>query len=142
MTNTPQAVPSTDVNFRFSGHETFPCRYTWLPKAVSKLHQNPKLFAKEKEDDAMVALGVGKNMVRAIRFWADAAGVAEALKPRRLWQCPRWAGIERRILCNTRASFRRHATRSTATPKTGSSTRELTEEVSGPWSQKTPTSWW
>ncbi len=60
-------------NFRFSGHETFPCRYTWLPKAVIGIRENPRVFS--EEDDAMVALGVGKNMVRAIRFWADAAEV-------------------------------------------------------------------
>lgn len=62
------------MNFRFSGHETFPCRYTWLPKAVIGIRQNPRVFT--EEDDAMVSLGVGKNMVRAIRFWADAAEVA------------------------------------------------------------------
>lgn len=62
------------MNYRFSGHETFPCRYTWLPKAVIGIRNNPQVFS--EEDDAMVALGVGKNMVRAIRFWADAAEVA------------------------------------------------------------------
>jgi hypothetical protein len=62
------------VNYRFSGHETFPCRYAWLPKAVQSLAQDPALF--RNEDQAMVRLGVGKNMVRAIRFWADAAGVS------------------------------------------------------------------
>ncbi len=62
------------VNYRFSGHETFPCRYTWLPKAVQSLTQDPALF--RNEDQAMVRLGVGKNMVRAIRFWADATGVS------------------------------------------------------------------
>ena len=62
------------VNYRFSGHETFPCRYAWLPKAVRHLNSKPDLFS--DEDDAMVKLGVGKNMVRAIRFWADAASVA------------------------------------------------------------------
>lgn len=66
---------SKKVAFRFSGHETFPCRYAWLPKAVSGLTDNPRLFT--EEDDAMVELGVGKNMVRAIRFWADATFVAE-----------------------------------------------------------------
>lgn len=25
--------------YRFSGHETFPCRYTWLPKAVVALQE-------------------------------------------------------------------------------------------------------
>jgi hypothetical protein len=68
----PQKQAST-ANFRFSGHETFPCRYTWLPKAVRNLRENPALFA--DEDTAMVRLGVGKNMVRAIRFWADASEV-------------------------------------------------------------------
>jgi len=61
--------------FRFSGHETFPCRYSWLPKAYAALTANPRIFADENE--AMISLGVGKNMVRAIRFWAQAAGLAE-----------------------------------------------------------------
>lgn len=60
--------------YRISGHETFPCRYTWLPKAVRGLRENPKLFSDEV--DAMVTLGVGKNMVRSIRFWSQAAGMA------------------------------------------------------------------
>jgi len=61
--------------YRFSGHETFPCRYTWLPKAVVALQEAPHLF--KDIDEAMVVLGVGKNMVRAIRFWVGAAKVAE-----------------------------------------------------------------
>ena len=65
-------------SFRFSGHETFPCRYTWLPKAVCGLQEDPGLFSDENE--AMVRLGVGKNMVRAIRFWAEAAEVIRKLR--------------------------------------------------------------
>lgn len=64
---------SFEKTYRISGHETFPCRYTWLPKAVRGLHANPKLFSDEEE--AMVTLGVGKNMVRSIRFWSQAAGM-------------------------------------------------------------------
>lgn len=60
--------------FKFSGHETFPCRYAWLPKAYGALAANPEAFA--DEEDAMIALGVGKNMVRSIRFWTQAAGIA------------------------------------------------------------------
>jgi len=67
-----------DKKYRISGHETFPCRYTWLPKAVRGLSGNARLFSDEEQ--AMVELGVGKNMVRAIRFWAQAAGVATSLK--------------------------------------------------------------
>ena len=62
------------LNYRFSGHETFPCRYTWLPKAVQSLTRDALLF--RNEDQAMVRLGVGKNMVRAIRFWTEAAGMS------------------------------------------------------------------
>ena len=66
------------MTFKFSGHETFPCRYAWLPKAFVALKQNARLFT--DEEDAMIELGVGKNMVRAIRFWVDAVGVAEPTK--------------------------------------------------------------
>lgn len=60
---------------RFSGHETFACRYAWLPKAYRELSSNPDTFA--DEDQAMVRLGVGKNMVRSMRFWVEVMGVAE-----------------------------------------------------------------
>ena len=63
------------INYRFSGHETFPCRYSWLPKAVNALKEKPKLFSDEER--AIVVLGVGKNMVRAVRFWMQATGVVE-----------------------------------------------------------------
>ena len=64
------------MRYRISGHESFPFRYTWLPKAVRCLNENPATFSTDAE--AMVALGVGKNMVRSIRFWTQAAGIAES----------------------------------------------------------------
>ena len=67
-----------NVKYMFSGHETFPYRYTWLPKGVRYLEEYPDLFAR---DDATVILGVGKNMVRSIRHWSQAVGVIES--PRR-----------------------------------------------------------
>lgn len=60
--------------YRISGHESFPCRYSWLPKAVRGLSNDPKLFSDDEQ--AMVTLGVGKNMVRSIRFWVQATGIA------------------------------------------------------------------
>lgn len=60
---------------KFTGHETFPCRYPWLPKAVSALQTYPDLF--KDIDNAIVVLGVGKQMARAIRFWVEAAKVIE-----------------------------------------------------------------
>lgn len=63
------------MSFRFSGHETFACRYAWLPKAAKYVRDEPKILALGKEDHAMVRLGVGKNMVRSIRFWSEVFGV-------------------------------------------------------------------
>ncbi len=60
---------------RFTGHETFPLRYLWPVKGVRGVHAHPGLFTR---DDAMVELGVGKNMVRAIRHWCD---VLELIAP-------------------------------------------------------------
>jgi hypothetical protein len=69
-----------NMNYRYSGHGTFACRYTWLPKAVRHLWDTPTLF--EDDDKAMVSLGVGKNMVRSMRFWAEVSGVAEPVSSR------------------------------------------------------------
>jgi len=59
----------------FAGHESFPLRYAWLPKAVAHCRRRPGAFS--DEEAAMVDLGVGKNMVRAIRHWGLACGVLE-----------------------------------------------------------------
>ena len=61
---------------RFSGHETFQLRYAWLPKAYGLLSPEGAASALSHDEVAMVELGVGKNMVRAIRFWVQATGVS------------------------------------------------------------------
>ncbi len=68
-------MPLSPIHFRFSGHETFVCRYAWLPKAIREIAKVPSLF--DNDDDAMVALGVGKNMVRSLKFWAECSQVIE-----------------------------------------------------------------
>ena len=62
------------MGFRFSGHETFPCRYAWLPKAFAAIEADHAAFSDDER--AMIRLGVGKNMVRAIRFWMIEMSVA------------------------------------------------------------------
>jgi Protein of unknown function (DUF4007) len=71
---------------RFSGHESFACRYTWLPKAYRVLSEDPAALGDEER--AMVTLGVGKNMVRSIRFWVDVMGVASPQAGRRFELTP------------------------------------------------------
>ena len=60
---------------QFSGHETFPLRFLWLPKAVRAAAEDPGAF---RSADAIARFGVGKNMVRAMRHWGLATG---ALRP-------------------------------------------------------------
>ena len=62
------------IRYGFTGHETFPFRYTWLPKGIGKLLEHPELYARE---DALVRLGVGKNMVRSLRHWCLATRTIE-----------------------------------------------------------------
>lgn len=64
-----------EPKYRFSGHESFSCRYAWIPKAVEALQDDPLIFS--NIDQAMVRLGLGKNMVQSLRFWVQAMRVAE-----------------------------------------------------------------
>lgn len=68
------------ANIRYSGHETFACRYAWLPKAVLAVKNDSTILTTAHENDAMVELGVGKNMVRSIRFWAESSSIIAATK--------------------------------------------------------------
>ena len=58
----------------FARHETFHPRFGWLKKGFDKALEDPQIFLSE---DAPVRLGVGKNMVRAIRYWCTAFKVLE-----------------------------------------------------------------
>ena len=64
----------------FSGHETFPFRYTWLKKAVDAVEGDEYAF---HAPDAMVKLGVGKNMVSSMRHWGIVTGMLEEMRARR-----------------------------------------------------------
>ena len=54
----------------FARHETFHPRYSWFRKAYAHVTDDGGIFSRP---DAPVEIGVGKNMVRAIRFWGLAA---------------------------------------------------------------------
>lgn len=56
---------------RFSGHETFVCKQTWLKKGYDFLTHGES-FSK---DTAVIDLGVGKNMVSSIGYWIKAFGL-------------------------------------------------------------------
>jgi len=58
----------------FAGHQTFAFRYSWLKKGLDLVHNDSEAF---QSDDAIVRLGVGKNMVQSIRHWCLATYVLE-----------------------------------------------------------------
>lgn len=57
------------ANPRFARHETFAPRFGWLHKGFRAVISDSDVFLR---DDAPVVLGVGKNMVNAIRYWSNA----------------------------------------------------------------------
>lgn len=57
----------------FSGHESFAVRYGWLPKLYEAVTREPDLFS--NDENAILTLGLGKNMVKSLRFWGEAFGV-------------------------------------------------------------------
>ncbi len=57
----------------FAKHETFYLRDGWLYKGLNAIRKYPTIFMSE---DAPQRLGLGKNMVRALRFWMQATGLS------------------------------------------------------------------
>ena len=57
----------------FSGHESFPCKSLWLKKGYDFVTGGNDFNSPE----AVIGLGVGKNMVASIRFWLKAFGITE-----------------------------------------------------------------
>ena len=55
----------------FSGHESFACKSHWLKRGYDFVMAEKDF----NDDDAVVYLGVGKNMVASIRFWLKAVGL-------------------------------------------------------------------
>lgn len=65
-------TPFNSEKVSFGRHETFALRYGWLTKGFQALQKSKdeRVF---ESDDATVELGVGRNMVHAIRYWLQAA---------------------------------------------------------------------
>jgi hypothetical protein len=68
-------IPLLPEQSSFGRHETFPLRFGWLTKGFGAWCENPHVF---EEEDATIKLGVGKNMVNAIRYWLIASQVVSS----------------------------------------------------------------
>ena len=69
----------------FGRHESFSLRYGWVPKGLQALFSNNRIFG---DEDATVELGVGKNMVKAIKYWLIATQLVEQGEGRELKPTP------------------------------------------------------
>jgi len=68
-------IPLNQHRAAFGRHETFPLRFGWLTKGFAAWCDNSEIF---DQDDSTVVLGVGKNMVNAIKYWMTAAQIVAA----------------------------------------------------------------
>ncbi len=57
----------------FSGHDTFHCRHLWLKKGYDFIKKGKKF----SDEDAVVELGIGKNMVTALQYWLKAFDIID-----------------------------------------------------------------
>lgn len=62
---------STVGKYTFSGHESFPCKSLWLKKGYDFMVKGNDF----NKPEAVVGLGVGKNMVSSIRYWLKVFGI-------------------------------------------------------------------
>ena len=65
------------MRYSFSGHESFPCKSLWLKKGYDFVVAGNDFNSPE----AVIGLGVGKNMVASIRYWLRVFGITENDKP-------------------------------------------------------------
>lgn len=61
---------------KFRAHDTFFIRKGWLSKGMKYVHSKPDVFV-AKDENPMDVLGIGANMVKALRYWLQAVGLTE-----------------------------------------------------------------
>ncbi|MGB6219631.1 DUF4007 family protein, partial [Haloferula sp.] len=63
------------IDFSYTGHESFPLRISWLPKAVAALEAGIDPFKDPRV--GMTHLGLGKNMIQSLAYWVVVTGLAK-----------------------------------------------------------------
>lgn len=66
-------ITELEFKFTFSGHDSFHCRQLWLKKGFDFVSSGKSFY----DEDAVIVLGVGKNMVSSIRFWLKAFNIID-----------------------------------------------------------------
>jgi len=61
---------------KFRAHDTFFIRKGWLSKGMKHIPNKPDVFV-SKDENPMDVLGIGANMVKALRYWMQAVGLTD-----------------------------------------------------------------
>lgn len=61
---------------KFRAHDTFFIRKGWLAKGLRNVKNSPDVFI-SREENPMDVLGIGSNMVKALRYWLQAVGLTQ-----------------------------------------------------------------
>ena len=64
---------------KFRAHDTFFIRKGWLSKGMERIVEKPDLFV-DKAENPMDILGIGSNMVKALRYWMQTVGLTQEPK--------------------------------------------------------------
>ena len=64
------------ATMKFRAHDTFFIRKGWLSKGMERIVAKPDLFV-DKNENPMDVLGIGSNMVKALRYWLQAVDLTE-----------------------------------------------------------------
>lgn len=59
---------------KFRAHDTFFIRKGWLSKGIRSVALKPDIFV-DRNENPMDVLGIGANMVKALRYWLQAVGL-------------------------------------------------------------------
>lgn len=68
------------IPVKFNKHGSFYIRQNWPAKAIEAININPNIFSPQNEKQAMDELGLGKVMVKSLRYWVTALKIAEETK--------------------------------------------------------------
>jgi len=64
------------MSVKFRAHDTFFIRKGWLSKGMKNIVSDPTIFV-SRDTNPMDVLGIGANMVKALRYWMQAVKLTE-----------------------------------------------------------------
>lgn len=70
-------MSNSELKYKLKGNESFCIREGWLNKGITAIQETPEIFSMSS---AMDVLGIGSKMVKSLKFWLLATGLAQEKK--------------------------------------------------------------